>query len=373
MNLVIKSLFFLILSNCCFIPEIPVKAEFHMYSINTKVDSEIARYYLDNFLQNKRVDTELDKKIQKIEIEFENQNLDRTSLKKISEISSVDFASLYFANSILLKDKNANIQRKFLENLKKVKDDTAKFEGKDYCIVFIPGFDYVENGKLTGADFAVPRKLVSEKGYPVHFIELDPIGSVEENADKISSDIKNLKYKKILLASASSAGPATYLALGKILGSEDKSRVKAWLNLGGVLKGVPVLDQFSKGAKGQFFKFIVWLKDWRMKSFESMQTEVSRNRFQESRIPPNVLVVNYFGLSLSGDISKFASDKYCLMRNDGPNDGLSLLPDLLVEEGYSILAPKSDHFFAEDPEINQKTLALLKTIVDILNSKGFEK
>ena len=54
------------------------------------------------------------------------------------------------------------------------------------------------------------------------------------------------------------------------------------------------------------------------------------------------------------------------MREDGPNDGLSLIPDLMVPNAYSILAPKSDHFFAEDPEIDIKTIALLKTILEKL-------
>ena len=169
-----------------------------------------------------------------------------------------------------------------------------------------------------------------------------------------------------MIAGASSAGPAIYLSLGKNLQKEETKRIKAWLNLGGILQGVPVLDQFSKGYKSLLLNFVIWIKDWKKKSFESMQTEISRKRFSEIKIPENILVINYLGMSLSGNISKFASDKYCLMRDDGPNDGLSLLPDLIVPNANSILAPESDHFFAEDPEIDRKTVALLKTILDKL-------
>ena len=97
-----------------------------------------------------------------------------------------------------------------------------------------------------------------------------------------------------------------------------------------------------------------------------MQTEISRKRFSEIKLPDNILVINYIGMSLSGNISKFASDKYCLMLDDGPNDGLSLLPDLIVPNTQTILAPESDHFFAEDPEIDMKTVAFLKTILERL-------
>ena len=54
------------------------------------------------------------------------------------------------------------------------------------------------------------------------------------------------------------------------------------------------------------------------------------------------------------------------MLDDGPNDGLSLLPDLIVPNTQTILAPESDHFFAEDPEIDMKTVAFLKTILERL-------
>ncbi len=53
-----------------------------------------------------------------------------------------------------------------------------------------------------------------------------------------------------------------------------------------------------------------------------------------------------------------------MMRGDGPNDGLTLLPDILAPNSLSILAPRSDHFFAEDPEIDDKTLALLLILID---------
>ena len=48
----------------------------------------------------------------------------------------------------------------------------------------------------------------------------------------------------------------------------------------------------------------------------------------------------------------------------GPNDGLTLLPDIVAPNNLSILSPTTDHFFAEDPEIDRKTLALLVTIVE---------
>jgi hypothetical protein len=59
-------------------------------------------------------------------------------------------------------------------------------------------------------------------------------------------------------------------------------------------------------------------------------------------------------------------DKYCIMRSQGPNDGLAMLPDMVAPNSLSIIAPTSDHFFAEDPQIKEKTMAILNTVFDLL-------
>ena len=94
---------------------------------------------------------------------------------------------------------------------------------------------------------------------------------------------------------------------------------------------------------------------------------VLRERFEELSIPEEIQVLNYISMSLSGDISDFGWDKYLLMRSDGPNDSLSLLPDLLLPEGRTIVSPKGDHFFAEDPLIEQKSVALVLTILESID------
>jgi len=79
-----------------------------------------------------------------------------------------------------------------------------------------------------------------------------------------------------------------------------------------------------------------------------------------------MLVINYLGLSLSGKISKYSKDTYPLLSSEGPNDGLTLLSDVIVPNSLTIIAIGSDHFFAEDPRINDKTVALTKVVISYL-------
>jgi hypothetical protein len=99
---------------------------------------------------------------------------------------------------------------------------------------------------------------------------------------------------------------------------------------------------------------------------ESLTNRVRRERFEALSVPDEIQTFNYISMSLSGDISRLGWNTYVLMRSTGPNDGLSLLPDLLLPEGRTIVSPTGDHFFAEDPLIEQKSIALLLTVLESL-------
>jgi hypothetical protein len=350
-------------TGCGHIRKIPAKGFLLDYSIETTVDDESAKYYLENYLSGKGGNDSLERRIDTLHARLKNDLPTRDQLKRIASDFSVDFGALVFGNQLLKQEGNSDLQKRFLENLDRIRKGTVTYPRKDVLIMIVPGFDYAENGSKTGADFASPRRLLEKAGYDVYFVKIDPLGSVEENAAYLSKCILSNKGRKIALAGASSAGPAIHLALGKSLQDSDLVNVKAWLNLGGILQGVPVLDQVSSGPKGALFSTIRWFKGWPRSSFESMYTQVSRKRFASLSVPKSIRIYNYVGLSLSGNISDFARDKYLIMHDDGPNDGLTMLPDIIAPNSRSILSTTTDHFFAQDPEIDTKTLALLVTII----------
>jgi hypothetical protein len=351
-------------TGCSSGPKIPVQGSLQNHAITTTVDHPSARYYLEYYLAGKVTDAPLHRRIGEIHGQLQHNVPTRDQLKEISHEFSLDFAALLFAQQLLKQPGNAELQSQFLRNLEAVRAGTAVYPKKDTLIMLMPGYDYAANGAQTGADFARPRKLLEQAGYEVHFVAIDPLGSVEENAAFLAKDILAHRHRNIALAGASSAGPAIHLALGKLLQPGELTHVKAWLNLGGILQGSPVLDQVASGPKGWIFSAVIWFKGWPRSSFDSMQVAVSRERFATLSVPPSIAIYNYLGLSLSGHISDFARDKYAMMREDGPNDGLTLLPDIIAPRSLSILSPTTDHFFAQDPEIDRKTLALLVTILE---------
>ncbi len=334
------------------------------YEIKTTVDSEIARYYVENYLSGKKTNPEFDVQFDSLTERYKDHVLHREDLKAIAHDFSVDFAALFWGWNMLNQSQNISIQDIFLSNLDS-DDQSFKSSLKDYRILLVPGLDYKENGKLTGSDLKTQKDLFTQLGADVRLIEIPPLGTVEENSLIIAEEIKKQSDKKILLSGPSSAGPAIHLALATRLNDKESSHVAIWLNLGGVINGSPVLDWVSSGITYPAWQAVLWFKDWNSNTFESLRADISRKRAENLKVPEHIKIINYIGLSLSGNISKFAADKYCIMHSEGPNDGLGLLPDMVVPNSQTIIATTSDHFFAEDPQIKEKSIALLKTVMQV--------
>lgn len=335
------------------------------YQLKTTVDSEVARYYVENYLAGKKTHPELDIRLDSLQEKYKGFVPQREDLKNIAKDFSVDFATLFWGQHMLDRQENIEIQKSFLKNLSHSNAAPAS-SLKDYNILLAPGLDYKENGPLTGADLKTQVELFTKAGANVYFIEIPPLGTVEENSAAIAEAIKKHSDKKILLSGPSSAGPAIHLALAKNLSEKESEQVVVWLNLGGVINGSPVLDWVDSGVTYPIWKTILWFKGWDSKTFESLRADISRKRAKDLVLPRHIKIINYIGLSLSGNISKFAADKYCIMHSEGPNDGLGLLSEMVVPNSQTIIAPTSDHFFAEDPQIKEKSMALLKTAMGVM-------
>ncbi len=355
---------------CTTAPTFPVKAELSGEKINTTVDSMMAKYYLENYLQANKTNPDRDKEIDVLYAQQAKATPSREELKIISREYSVDFAALFFAQSLLANENNKVIQNLFNHFLNN-ENTTPTFgdSSKQYLVLFVPGWDYVDTGRFTGSDFAEPRKLITQLNIENYLVEIPPHGSVQENADFLSIELEkhNLSGKKIIIAGASSAGPAIHLSLAEQKKRSQQNNIKAWINLGGILKGSPLIDHYQTWPKRWLFNSAAWYMGWDKEKILSMSAETSRLRFARlNAIDSQMLVINYLGLSLSGQLSQHAKDKYPLLVSEGPNDGLTLLTDIIAPNSLTIVAFGNDHFFAEDPRINEKTVALMKVIIAIL-------
>lgn len=341
---------------------LPVRGSVGGQTIETRVDLEVARYYLGNYLAGKRSDAVLDERIDRV-YQSANGNLpDRNDLKYLSDEFSVDFAALYLADQIA----RTPVNRRFRSAFDQAYDYTRKNlpEGRvrlpsaaaDYEIMFVPTYLY-KRLTFTGADFAAPRAALKRVGFTCHFVETQDDGAVEANADLVTAAIRAQAQsgRRLIIVSASKSSPEVALALTR-LGLAETGHVAAWINTVGALQGTPVADE----GLAPELEYIVGKVD--VAGRESVTTARSRQRFDSFRIPEHVLVVNYFGIPVSGSISFLARRGFFPLRKHGPNDGLLLLSDMIFPGGVTLAELGSDHFLL-GAHLEITAVALAVTII----------
>jgi hypothetical protein len=346
---------------------LPVRGTVGGQTIDTRVDSEVARYYLASYLSGKHGDALLDQRIDRIY--QSNGNLpDRSELKRLSDEFSSDFAALYLADQIAREPVN----RRFRSAFDQAYEYTRKAfpEGRvslpaaavDYEILFVPTYLY-KRITLTGADLAAPRAALQKVGFTCHFVETQDDGAVEANADLVIAAIQARAQsgRRLIIVSASKSGPEVALALTR-LGPEKSRHVAAWINTVGALQGSPMADE----RLAPELDYMVGKVDGAGR--ESVTTERSRQRFDSFHVPKHVFVVNYFGIPVTGSISFLASRGFFPLQKYGPNDGVLLLSDMIFPGGVTLAELGSDHFLLND-HLDVTAVALAATVIRWLENQ----
>jgi hypothetical protein len=359
-------LFALVVLSAC--AGLPVRGSVGMQSIETRVDSEVARYYLGNYLAGEHYDASLDERIDRVYQSANGGLPDRYELKQLSDEFSVDFAALYLADQIARIPNNRRFRRAFDQAYEYARN--AFLEGRvrlpaDYEVLVVPTYLYKRFFSV-GADMAVPRAALKKAGLTCHFVETQDDGAVEANADVVAAAIRSRAQsgRRLIVLSASKSGPEVALALTK-LGSAETRHVAAWINAMGALQGTPLVDDRL------FPDLEIFMGKIDVAGTDSMATPRSRRRFDSFRIPEHVLVVNYFGVPVIGSVSFLARTSYLPLRKYGPNDGTVLLPDMIFPGGVTLTELGSDHFMRRKP-LDIVTVALAITVIDWLEHPDSE-
>ena len=343
---------------------LPVRGSVGGRDIETRVDSEVARYYLANYLANKRIDARLDERIDRVYRNGNHRLPDRGELKRLSEEFSVDFAAVYFADQIARLPGNRDFRAAYnqayehaLKSLTEFSDLAGKYE-----IVFVPGYLYKRH-PITGADLAAPRAALTRAGFTPHFIETVEDGAIEANAEIVAAAIRarSQSGRRLILVSVSKSGAEVAAALTR-LGPGGAGSVAAWVNVVGTLQGSPLADESLQQWED-------WVGKVDAAGVESLSTSRSRRRFDGFRIPQSVFVVNYIGIPFTGSVSRLASSGFLQLRAHGPNDGLSLLSDLIVPGAVTLTEVGRDHFLLDD-QVDTATIALAWTVIRQVEQGG---
>lgn len=350
---------------------LPVSGIVGGQSIETRVDSEVARYYLANYLAGNHSNSVLDARIDQIDQSIDGRVPGRTELQELSEEFSNDFAALVLADRIARVPLNRRFRSLFDEAYsyanKAVPEGRAQLPSAAarYEALLVPTYLY-NRPFVYGADLAAPREALQKVGLPCHFVETRDDGPIESNAAIVSAAIRARAQsgRRLIIISASKSAAEVALALTK-LGPSETRHVAAWINAVGALQGTPLIDDKVLPE----LEFIVGKVD--AAGVESMSAARSRQRFESFHVPEDVFVVNFFGIPLSGSVSFRGRRGFFPMQKYGPNDGMVLLADMIFPGGITLVKLGSDHFLM-DQDLDITTVALVTTVIRWLENPAGE-
>lgn len=370
------SVFLCLLSfGCASVTKYPVQGTLAGQAIATTIDSELSKYYLEHYLRNNRINPAYDQEIDRALAIWNQRPLDSDSLRELTQQVSPDFATLYFVSRVYQDPTNRKAQDAFHAHVATLRAKGPKEVFRiakrfaPYLIAFVPGYAYKKD-PTTGADFAQQRHLMTEAGFENVLIETDELATVDKNANIIASEILRLseEHRRIILVSTSKGGTEVALAIGKLLPPERLEGVKAWISIGGLLRGTPSADQALQWPKSWLVRTAFFFTGHRGEVIEDLNTKKRREVFAQLEFPGDILTLQYVGAPLSGQIAEYVQGRYDDLKNLGPNDGLTLLADELVEGGIVITDIGLDHYYL-DPDIDLKTFALASVVLDLLEGR----
>jgi hypothetical protein len=295
----------------------------------------------------------------------------RAALRDISARTTLDHAADVFVAAIESIPRN----RAFRERFDAVLEQGATMEDfvdarNRYRFLFVPGWLYRDD-PATGADFARPRAVLEQLGLATALAPLDENGTIEANAQILADEVirSPADGRMIILVSTSKGGPEAHLALDSLRRTEQAGQVVAWVNIGGLLNGTAVADYWMQWPRCWLAAIAFAFKGFGTRSIASMTTRARQVRFAEIRLPEDLLVVNYLGVPRFAQMHPRAQERNSVLAAHGPNDGLTLLADAIVPQGFTLLERGLDHYFAA-PDLDRRIVALARVVIAEVDQRG---
>ena len=351
-----------------------IKGTFFGQYIDTGVDHELAAYYFEKYTRKNITNQKFEALLTQKLVDVQKDSIRPRDLTYLSNAISVDFATLFFIKNVFNMDRNRMAQDLYRSYSAKLSTDPSHEQDsklKEYAYVFVPGLLYKRHGDK-GGDFLAQRRLLDSMGLSNYLIPTNELGSVRENARIICNFLTKLNqaHSKVILVSASKGSPDLAYALGKLMGVADTENIKAWISIGGVLRGSKIADDHLKGAKGLFAKVASFFMGSGIEYIQDLSREKSILRHNSLKLPEDLLVIHYVGVPLSTHVNGEVKKNFNELSKIGPNDGLTTLTDELIPNGIVITELGLDHYF-KDPKIDQKSIALLYTADMILQQRKY--
>jgi hypothetical protein len=210
-------------------------------------------------------------------------------------------------------------------------------------LLIAPALFYRERPDI-GGDGAAIQRAARDAGLEVEVLPVDSAGTAASNATRLRTLLAERCIDRTVLVSLSKGAADVRLALESMPAPPG---LRAWVNVSGLLHGTPAIDHLTRR----------WWRRWGLRlllarhgaPFElahEFSAAGSSPLNRRALAPSGPLVVNLFGCPLAADFStRFGRSRHRQLSPLGPNDGLTLLRDAIVEPGLVYPLWGADHYF----------------------------
>jgi hypothetical protein len=280
-------------------------------------------------------------------------------LSEISRRDGVDLATAVFYDRIRRAPRNQPLVRAL--------ESPAFDRATDFArgrLLIVPALFYRERPE-TGGDGAIVATVAREAGLDV---ELVPVGSgatAAENARLVGELLPARTVEPTVVVSLSKGAADLRLALG---GMPVPRGLRAWVSVSGLLRPTPAIDRLLARWWTRL-ALAALLRHQRGSAGLPREFASGRGSPLEEPVtaPSGLPVINLIGSPLSHHLgTPFGRRRHRQMSRLGPNDGLTLLRDAILEPGTVYPVWGADHYFRL-PAI----ATLLRRLVGYFCSLGF--
>lgn len=251
----------------------------------------------------------------------------------------VDFATALWYDHIRREEPH----RAFIEGVE-AGDADAVLPPTNVRLLVAPAAFWREYPQF-GADGAAVIAAARGLGMDAGLIPTRSTGSVSENAGMIREALAKEEDGSVILASLSKGGADVRVALEQ--GGEVTRKVRAWINVCGLVHGTPLVDEVLDGPWWRRLAIRAFLARWRadFELIRELRHGPGSPLAARATALEGVYVVNVVACPLSKHVTGSIARRHRQLARLGPNDGSTLLTDAIVDGGVVYPVWGADHYF----------------------------
>jgi hypothetical protein len=193
-----------------------------------------------------------------------------------------------------------------------------------------------------GGDGRLVVEVARRLGLPARVVPTHSLGSVEENAARLLDELGRTDGE-VWLVSLSKGGLDLKRTFELGRGGPELSRVRAWVDIAGILGGSPLIDRAGRTPLHRlFFDLYLRLRGGRGAAFFDMARGSAAAR-AALHVPPGVAALSVVPLPLPSHLSHATLKHHRRLAVEGPNDGFVPFWDA-VGPGAIVPVWGADHY-----------------------------